>query len=166
MSSILTSSEARLAVRNFLNKGFDHVCPHPMFLEHEHYGHDVVPAAFVFDGSSGVIDLCLPASSRHDYGYLVGAINGNPVPKVWWDRLYRDIHMNHGMRVIGRIRYAGLRYVPPTCWISKGIWNRARKRGWSVTQVLKHRCLPDPQGWLFPKGSWMLKDAIYIGDRS
>jgi len=164
----LTEAEADMIVKQFLKRGCDHVTPRalPIVATHPETGEqleDEVPRALVYDGSTVVLDFCLEASGTHDWGYLYGKVAGVPFPKKWWDAYYRDIHLNRGFKAIARIRYAGLAYVPPTCWISNAMWKRNRQKNLSKEEIMRQWVLPDAEHWMFPNGSWMLKDAVYMG---
>jgi len=167
----MTQSELDAIIRAHLRAGRDHVVPIPLPIEHPEFGVDYAPRGFVFNGSTGVPDWLLEAPGRHDWGYILGEINGHPVPKEWWDAMYRgvfeDAGERRGMRALkwlGFIRYHGMQTVPPTCWISKHVWNKARKAGLSREQVMELYVLPEPGKWMFPRQSWMLKDAVYMGE--
>ena len=106
---MLTASQAEVARRQFIKAGQDHVVPDPLPIYHPEFGLTHVPRGFVFDGSTGVRDLCLIASAKHDWMYLTGEINGRPITKAFADDYYRDEFRRHGFRFPSRAGAGGSR---------------------------------------------------------
>ena len=151
----MTRDQAEHVKREFLRRGLDHVLPVGLPIVHPVHGCEWVMPGYCFDGDSGVPDWCLEASCEHDHNYQSGTVNGWDITRHWADGRYRSGYVNRGMRILGHIRYVGLRLLG---WRA---WNRYRKLDGADT--IRKNTLPDAVNWSFPNRSWMLRDAVYNG---
>jgi|GEM_PF-6119039 len=151
------------AIRDaMIRRGLRRVTPRSLRIVHPDHGEDRVPRAMAFDGATGVRDLCLQCEARHDWAYVVGEVNGQPVTKDWADRMLRDCYHGRGFTWVCWRRYIGLAWFPVTSQLSRRIWERSRRCDGHV-RLQREFMLPDPDRWEFPGGSWLLREAVYCG---
>jgi len=107
------------------------------------------PQGFAFDGDSGVLDLLLRVSARHDWDYLLGR-----------NRCLADMRYAWGyarkFSAVALWRYPGLVLGG---WKSYGNHRKARKET-SLRVLIKRRMVPDISAWDWGKvqNTWLLDD--------
>ncbi len=108
---------------------------------------DPVPEGFVFDGASGVPNLLLEASARHDWHYATGC-----VPKWKADLIYGWELTKHHFYIRGPLRAIGL---SPFGW-----WSWIRHRNDLNPSKIERRILPTGIGTNYDYNvlTWKLDD--------
>jgi hypothetical protein len=150
----MNRAQAETIRARHLKAGRDHVVPYDLQIIHPELGTEIVPAGFVFDGSTVVWDTLLGASARHDWLYATGEVCGHPITRKYADEVYRDTHYRNGMNFIGWERYWGLRMVGGVAWAG---YRKKDGKALVISRTLSGQ-------WSFPQNSWMLKHAVWKGE--
>lgn len=120
---------------------------------HTSFGDVTLPRGFLFDGASGVVDLCPTACGVHDWLYMRGRSDAGPVTRPLADIMYGDVLLRNWHPMSAIRRTLGL-------WILGGkAWRCHRENEKQNPHYWKTRFVPRQAEWQFR--SWRTARAVW-----
>jgi len=117
------------------------------------FGYVTLPRGFLFDGATGVVDLCETACWTHDWLYLRGRSDSGRVTRYLADLMYGDVLMRNWHPMSAMRRTVGL-------WLLGGrAWREHRERERQNPDHWKSRFVPRQHEWQFR--SWRTEQAVW-----